>query len=102
VISPTAMIGKHDSSHWTPEPPGGCPKIFITRVYREWLVPPAVKELSHHVTCMWIPLLFGDILYVCIYVNKHTCVQVVPGQAGSGSFKFEALIAYRAEQRLCL
>ena len=29
-------------------------------------------------------------------------IQVVPGQAGGGSFKFETLIAYRAEQRLCL
>ena len=28
--------------------------------------------------------------------------QVVPGQAGGGSFKFETLTAYRAEQRLCL
>ena len=41
-------------------------------------------------------------MHVCIYVNIHTCVQVEPGQAGGGSFKFEALIAYRAEQRLCL
>ena len=30
------------------------------------------------------------------------CLQVVPRQAGGGSFKFETLIAYRAEQRLCL
>ena len=29
-------------------------------------------------------------------------LQVVPGQAGGGSFKIETLIAYRAEQRLCL
>ena len=29
-------------------------------------------------------------------------IQVVPGQAGGGSFKFETLIAYRAEQRLCI
>ena len=28
-------------------------------------------------------------------------LQVVPGQAGGGSFKFETLIAYRAKQRLC-
>ena len=29
-------------------------------------------------------------------------LQVVPGQAGGGSFKLETLIAYRAEHRLCL
>ena len=29
-------------------------------------------------------------------------LQVVPGQSGGGSFKFETLIAYRLEQRLCL
>ena len=29
-------------------------------------------------------------------------IQVVPGQAGGGSFKIETLIAFRAEQRLCL
>ena len=30
------------------------------------------------------------------------CILQVRGQAGGGSFKFETLIAYRAEQRLCL
>ena len=29
-------------------------------------------------------------------------VQVVPGEAGCGSFKIETLIAYRVEQRLGL
>ena len=29
-------------------------------------------------------------------------LQVVPGQTKGGSFKIETLIAYRAEQRLCL
>ena len=29
-------------------------------------------------------------------------IQVLPGQAEGGSFKFETLIAYRAEQRLCI
>ena len=33
----------------------------------------------------------------CIFL-----IQVVPGQAGGGCFKFETLIAYRAEQWLCL
>ena len=41
-------------------------------------------------------------MHVCIYVNINTRVQVVPRQAGGGSLKFEALIAYRAEQKLCL
>jgi len=29
-------------------------------------------------------------------------IQVVPGQAGRGSFKIQMLIAHRAEQRMCL
>jgi hypothetical protein len=29
-------------------------------------------------------------------------IQVLPGQAEGGSFKFETIIAYRAEQRLCI
>ena len=32
----------------------------------------------------------------------YTVVQVVPGQAGGGNFKFETPIAYRAEQEQCL
>ena len=39
---------------------------------------------------------FLDILQLRIYL------QVVPGQAGGGSFKLETPIAYRAEQRLWL
>ena len=34
---------------------------------------------------------------MCIYI--YVSIQIVPGQAGGGSFKFEALIAYRAEQK---
>ena len=33
---------------------------------------------------------------------QYACIQVVPGQAEGGSFKIETLVAYRAEQRLCL
>ena len=34
--------------------------------------------------------------------NVINMLQVVPGQARGGSFKFETLKAYRAEQRPCL
>ena len=40
--------------------------------------------------------------YIKIHKNTYKIIQVVPGQAGGGSFKFETLIAYRAEQRLRL
>ena len=39
---------------------------------------------------------------MCMYqLHVFFVLQVAPGQAGSGGFKFETLIAYRAEQRLC-
>ena len=34
---------------------------------------------------------------ICFYIYIYIKIQVVPGQAGGGSFKFETLIAYRAE-----
>ena len=36
------------------------------------------------------------------HYHERESIQVVPGQARGGSFKFETIIAYRAEQRLCL
>ena len=38
-------------------------------------------------------------MYILLHTRIHTSSS---GQAGGVSFKFETLIAYRAEQRLCL
>jgi hypothetical protein len=35
-------------------------------------------------------------------IFARTAIQVVPGQAGGGSFKFETPIAYRADERMCV
>ena len=63
--------------------PTGCIHILVTKGKSQALVWKCVDQ--------WY-------VFTYIYIYK---IQVVPGQAGGGSFKFETLIAYRAEERLC-
>ena len=39
-------------------------------------------------------------IYTCA-IYKYIHIQVLPGQAGGGSFKLKTLIAFKTEQRLC-
>ena len=57
--------------------------------------------------CMVVLFRLYIYMYRCIYIYTYAMligwkIQVEPGQARGGSLKFETLIAYRAEQRLCL
>ena len=75
------------------------PKLIQTKLVHQDLL---VGGSGFDLTLVSWPSLFNILCVQWKSEEWNMCVQVVPGQAGGGSFKFETPIAYRTEQRLCL
>ena len=69
-------------------------RVHLYKVLMEWF------ELDTHII-IYIQFVYIYIyIYIQIYTYTFTYIQVVAGEAGGGSFKTEAPIACRVEQRM--